>query len=312
MKLARPDVFHPRIVLAGCAALPEGDGDDAGLLMALRNRGLHARWLPWDDPATLDADLVVLRATWDYAERLDEFLAWTRSVRHLINPAQIVQWNTDKRYLDDLHRMGVPVVPTGYFAVGEKVSVPDGEVVVKPAVGAGSAGAQRFVDATEALAHAEALHAGGHAVLVQPYDARISDGETALVFLGGKKSHAFTKGPILPPAGQSPEFEETGTYAQESLSPADPGEEVWRVGHQAVDAVVRLFDFDAEELVYARVDVIGGPEDPRLLELELVEPGLGFRQLRARDRADAERQFAVGVEAALERFGLGPLSHRGF
>ncbi len=32
VKLARPDVFHPRIVLAGCAALPEGDGDDAGLL----------------------------------------------------------------------------------------------------------------------------------------------------------------------------------------------------------------------------------------------------------------------------------------
>lgn len=312
MKLARPDVFHPRIVLAGCAALPDGDGDDAGLLMALRNRGLHCRWLPWDDPATLDADLVILRATWDYTERLDEFLAWTRSVRHLVNSAQVVEWNTDKRYLDDLHRVGVPVVPTGYFAVGERVIVPDGEVVVKPAVGAGSAGAQRFVDASQALAHAAALHAQGRAVLVQPYDARIADGETALVFLGGKQSHAFTKGPILPPAGQSPEFEETGTYAQESLSPADPDDEVWRVGHQTVDAVVRLLDLKPEELVYARVDVIGGPEDPRLLELELVEPGLGFRQLDPTAREDAERRFAVAVEGALERFGLGPLSHRGF
>ncbi|WP_186446914.1 ATP-grasp domain-containing protein [Mycolicibacterium porcinum] len=312
MKLARPDVFHPRIVLASCAALPDGDGDDAGLLMALRNRGLHARWLPWDDPETLDADLVILRATWDYTERLDEFLAWTRSVSHLINAAQIVQWNTDKRYLDDLHRAGVPVVPTGYFAVGERVIVPDGEVVVKPAVGAGSAGAQRFVDASAALAHAAALHAGGRAVLVQPYDPRIADGETALVFLGGEQSHAFTKGPILPPAGQSPEFEETGTYAHESLSPADPDDEVWEVGHQAIDAVVRLLDLTPEELVYARVDVIGGPEDPRLLELELVEPGLGFRQLDRAVREDAERRFAVAVEGALERFGLGPLSHRGF
>jgi glutathione synthase/RimK-type ligase-like ATP-grasp enzyme len=312
VKLARPDVFHPRIVLAGCAALPDGDGDDAGLLMALRNRGLHARWLPWDDPATLDADLVILRATWDYTERLDEFLAWTRSVPHLINSAQIVEWNTDKRYLDDLHRMGVPVVPTGYFAVGDKVSVPDGEVVVKPAVGAGSTGAQRFVDASEALAHAAALHANGRAVLVQPYDPRIADGETALVFLGGQESHAFTKGPILPPAGQSPEFEETGTYAQESLSPADPDDEVWEVGRLAVDAVIRRFDLEPEDLVYARVDVIGGPEDPRLLELELVEPGLGFRQLGQTAREHAERRFAVGVEGALERFGLGPLSHRGF
>lgn len=312
MKLARPDVFHPRIVLAGCAALPEGDGDDAGLLMALRNRGLHARWLPWDDPATLDADLVILRATWDYTERLDEFLTWTRSVPHLINSARIVEWNTDKRYLDDLHRMGVPVVPTGYFAVGDKVSVPDGEVVVKPAVGAGSTGAQRFVDAAEALAHAAALHANGRAVLVQPYDPRIADGETALVFLGGQESHAFIKGPILPPAGQSPEFEETGTYAHESLSPADPDDEVWEVGRLAVDAVIRMFDLEPEDLVYARVDVIGGPEDPRLLELELVEPGLGFRQLDQTARERAERRFAVGVEGALERFGLGPLSHRGF
>ncbi len=311
MKLARPDVFHPRIVLASCAALPEGDGDDAGLVTALRNRGLHARWLPWDDPDTLDADLVILRATWDYSERRDEFLSWSRSVKHLVNSAQIVEWNTDKRYLDDLHRTGVPVVPTAYFEVGEQVRIPDGEVVVKPAVGAGSNGAQRFVDAAAALAHAEALQARGRAVLVQPYDPRVADGETAMVFLGGRQSHAFTKGPMLPPAGQPPAFEETGTYAHESLSPADPDDDVWQVGRSAVDAVLRRFNLEPEDLLYARVDVIGGPQDPRVLELELVEPGLGFRQLGRADREDAERRFAVGVESALERFGLGPLSRRG-
>lgn len=312
MKLARPDVFHPRIVLASCAALPEGDGDDAGLLTALRHRGLHARWLPWDDPDTLAADLVILRAAWDYTERHQEFVSWVRAVPHLLNPAAVVEWNTDKRYLHDLDRAGVPVVPTGYFDVGERVEIPDGEVVVKPAVGAGSSGAQRFVTAAAALAHAAALHAQGRAVLVQPYDPRVADGETALVFLGGKQSHAFTKGPMLPPAGQLPEFEETGTYAHESLSPADPDDEVWQIGRRAVGAVTRRFDLAPEELLYARVDVIGGADDPRLLELELVEPGLGFRQLDPTAREDAERRFAVGVEAALERLGLGPLSHRGF
>lgn len=308
VKLARPDVFHPRIVLAGCAALPEGDGDDHGLLDALRNRGLHARWLPWDDPATLRADLVILRATWDYTERLDEFLSWTRSVRNLLNVRELVDWNTDKRYLGDLARLGVPVVPTRYFGVDEPVSVPDGEVVVKPAVGAGSAGAQRFVDAVAAAAHATALQAQGKGVLVQPYDPRIADGETALVFLNGEESHAFTKGPILPAPGRVPEFDSSGTYAEESLSPADPDDEVWRVGRLAVWAVTELFGMAPEELLYARADVIGGPDDPRLLELELVEPSLGFGQLGESDRADAEREFAVGVESALERFGLGPLS----
>ena len=80
MKLARPDIRHPRIVLVGS----EG-GDDAGLVAALRKRGLHARWLSWDDPDTLRADLVILRTTTDYADRLDEFLAWTRRVPNLLN-----------------------------------------------------------------------------------------------------------------------------------------------------------------------------------------------------------------------------------
>src|SRR6185312_2714431 len=86
VKLARPDLRHPSIVLAGCSALIEGDGDDAGLVGALRARGLHARWLAWDDPDTETADLVILRATWDYTERLSDFLAWTRRVPNLLNP----------------------------------------------------------------------------------------------------------------------------------------------------------------------------------------------------------------------------------
>ncbi|MBI3227442.1 MAG: hypothetical protein HYZ39_20550 [Mycolicibacterium cosmeticum] len=310
MKLARPDVFHPRIVFASCRALPEGDSDDDGLVTALRNRGLHVQWKPWDDPATLEADLVILRAAWDYADRLDEFLAWSGQVRNLLNPPGLVAWSTDKHYLLDLRADGVPIVPTGYFGVDDDIVVPAGEVVVKPAVGAGSAGAQRFTDAAAALAHARSLQAQGRAVLVQPYDSRVAAGETALVFLNGEPSHAFTKGPMLPPPGNAPVFEETCTFAAETLSAADPDEALWDIGHDAVVSVARRFGFTRDELLYARVDIIGGADDPRLLELELVEPSLGFRQLTAKEKARAERDFAVGVESALERLGLGPLSHR--
>lgn len=308
MKLARPDVFHPRIVLASCRALPESDGDDDGLLDALRHRGLHARWLPWDDPATLDADVVILRATWDYIERLDEFLSWARRVRHLLNGPDVVAWNTDKRYLVDLAQRGVPTVPTRVFGPADAVAVPAGEVVVKPAIGAGSTGAQRFRLAAEAAAHAATLQAGGGSVVVQPYDARVEDGETALVFLGGRQSHAFTKAAILPAEG--PEFDETGTYAREVLSPAEPDFEMWDTGHAALRAAAEVLGMRAEEFLYARVDLIGGRDDPRVLEVELVEPSLGWRQLPAGARADRQRDFAVAVEVALERLGLGPLSHR--
>lgn len=244
MKLARPDVFHPRIVLAGCPALPEGDGDDAGLIAALGKRGLHARWLSWDDAATLEADLVILRATWDYAERLDEFLGWTERVRNLLNPPEVVRWNSDKRYLADLADAGVPIVPSRLFAPGDPVRLPQS----------------------------------------------VEEGETALVFVAGVQSHAFT-------------------YADET-APAEPDFELWDVGHQALAAVAANLDTVTEELLYARVDIIGGRDDPRVLEVELVEPSLGWAQLDADTRERQQRAFALGVESALDRLGLGPLSHR--
>jgi hypothetical protein len=311
VKLVRPNVRHPLIVFAGCQALVEGDGDDAGLVAALRTRGLHARWLPWDDPATERADLVILRATWDYTERLDEFLAWTRRVPNLLNAPNVVAWNSDKRYMADLAEGGVPIVPSRFFGPGETVLIPSGEVVVKPAVGAGSVGAQRFVDATDARAHAAALQDSGRTVLVQPYDARIEVGETALVFLSGEQSHAFTKGPLLPPPGGRAEMDASGTYAEESLQPAEPDFELWDVGYAALDAAAKRLGTSPAEFLYARVDVIGGREDPHLLELELVEPSLGWRQLDEEARGLAQRTFAIGVESALDRRGLGPLSHRG-
>jgi hypothetical protein len=310
VKLARPDVFHPHIVLAGCPALPEGDGDDDGLVDALRQRGLHARWLSWDDPQSLEADLVILRATWDYIDRLDEFLTWAARVRNLLNPPQVVVWNTDKRYLADLAEADVATVPSRFFAAGEKIQLPRGEVVVKPAIGVGSVGALRFSDHDEARAHAVALQGEGRTVLVQPYDPRIEDGETALVFLGGRQSHAFTKGPILPPPGQAPVFDESGTYAEETLTPADPDFEVWDVGHAALAAAAAHLGMGVSDLLYARVDVIGNRRDARVLELELVEPSLGWRQLDKATRTRQQREFALGVESALDRLGLGPLSHR--
>ena len=297
-------------MLAGCPALPEGDGDDDGLVTALRTRGLHARWLSWDDPQTTGADLVILRATWDYIDRLDEFLTWTRRVRNLLNAPDVVAWNTGKRYLADLAKAGVPTIDSRFFAPGERVRVPAGEVVVKPAIGAGSVGAQRFTDPDRAREHAAALQADGRTVLVQPYDPRIEQGETALVFLAGRQSHAFTKGPILPPPGAAPVFDESGTYAQETLTPADPDFEVWDVGHAALAAAAVHLGIPIGEFLYARVDVIGDRHDAQVLELELVEPSLGWRQLDDTTRARQQREFALAVESALDGLGLGPLSRR--
>ncbi len=226
MKLARPDIRHPRIVLARSAGDEAGDeGDDAGLVPVLRKRGLHARWMSWDDPDILRADLVILRATADYRDRLDEFLAWTRRVRNLLNPPDAVAWNVDKRYLHDLASAGVPTGP--------------------------------------------------------------SVSQTALVFLGGEQSHAFTTAADLP---------------------VEPDFEVWDLGHAALQAAADHVGIGTGELLYARVDVTGGPGDARLVGLDLIAPSLGWRRLDAATRDLAQRKFALAVESACERLGLGPFS----
>lgn len=285
MKFARPDTFHPRIVLAGCPQQVAGDGDDAGLLGALRHRGLHASWLSWDDTEVSRADLVILRATYDYADRLGEFLAWTLTVKNLLNPPGAVAWNADRRYLDDLAGQGVPTLPGENFAPDDRLRLPgSGEVFVSPTIGSG---VRRFAERAAATDYAAELQAAGRSVLVQPVAAAP---ETVLVFLCGEPSHAFAK---------------------QDDKQAEPDAEIWDVGAAALAAAATQATIDASELLYARAHVVGGPDDPRLVELQLVEPSLGWGKLDADTRELAQREFALGVESALERLGLGPFSHRG-
>ena len=83
------------------------------------------------------------------------------------------------------------------------------------------------------------------------------------------------------------------------------------MGHAALAAAADHLDVKTTDLLYARVDVLGGADAPSLLELELVEPSLGWRQLDETARGRQQRRFALGVESALQEFGLGPFSHRG-
>lgn len=283
MKLARPDVFHPRIVLAGCPQQVSGDADDAGLVAALRKRGLHARWLSWDDPESSRADLVIVRASHDYPRRLDEFAAWTKTVTNLLNAPAVVAWNADWRYLDDLERLGVPTVPGEIVAPGDGLQLPrTGRVLVGPAVGTGT---RRHAGRSAAAAYIAELHEAGRSAFFQPAPPAP---ETVLVFLGGDPSHAFVAG-------------ESGA--------AEPDFEIWDVGSAALAAAAAQVGIRAIELLYARAVVAGDP--PRLLELQLIDPSLGWLRLDDDARDLAQRQFAVCVESACERLGLGPLSQRG-
>ena len=97
-----------QVALVTCAELPDGDPDDRLLLEPLAALGIGADPVFWDDAGITwgTYDLVVLRSAWDYARRRGEFVAWARMVPRLANPADVVAWNTDKRYFGELASAG--------------------------------------------------------------------------------------------------------------------------------------------------------------------------------------------------------------
>lgn len=268
------------VVWATCQELPDGDPDDHLALPAMADAGLDVRYQVWDDPAADWSAPTVIRSTWDYVPRREQYLAWAGGVRQLFNPAGVVAWNTDKTYLDELADDGVPVVasttlhPAEMGTVAAVVSSALAEsatVVVKPTVSGGSLNTARHGTADEATSHALSLLEAGRAVLVQPYlDAVDTAGETGVVVIDGQPSHAFRKGQILHAGAGLQE----GLYAEEDIRAVTASDAQLRLARQVTGWLARRFPEHAP-LLYARVDTVPGPDGtPLLLEVELTEPSL--------------------------------------
>ncbi|WP_116948854.1 ATP-grasp domain-containing protein [Jiangella endophytica] len=265
----------PRVALVTCAELPDLDTDDQLAVEPLRSLGVEVATPVWDDPAVDWAafDLVVLRNPWDYARRREQFLAWAHAVPRLLNPAKVVEWNTDKVYLRELAAAGLPVVPTTWLAPGDAADLPhEGEYVVKPSVSAGSADTGRYrLDDTGhralAVAHARKLLDRGSIVMLQPYLSAVDTaGETAMLHIGGAFSHAIRKGALL----DGPDLRDGRPLWSEQIDPREPTAAERELARRTLDAIP-----GSDTLLYARVDTIPGPDGtPVILEVELTEPSL--------------------------------------
>ena len=292
----------PRIALVTADAARQLDDDLPPLQAALEALGAEVATPAWDD-AAFDwraVDLALLRSTWDYTQRLGEFLAWidrAAAQTRLLNPPAVLRWNTDKHYLGELARAGVATVPGAYVEPGNDAESALGnflarhgdsaDFVVKPCVGAGSRDAQRYgrSETAAADAHLRRLLAAGRSALLQPYLDRVDSlGETALVFIDGRYSHAIRKGPLLR-RGEGPT---RALFAAEHITPREPDAAERELAERTLAAVPF-----AAPLLYARVDLLRTTDGaPCLLELELAEPSLFFAHA-----AGSAARFAAAVLA---------------
>lgn len=283
----------PRVALVTSERGEPLDPDLPLAVAALTVAGLDPHVVRWDD-ADVDWSsyaLSVVRSCWDYTWRLPEFLSWADGVPALRNPVEVIRWNAEKGYLRDLERAGVPVVPTVWDPVRVEDLPAAPEWVVKPTVSAGSRDTARWTDAGAALAHASQLAASGRRAMVQPYQASVDRaGETAMLFLGGRFSHAVRKGPLL----RRGEGVRQDRDSRADLSVVEVTPDQRRVAESVVDVLPTLVPGTAP-LLYARVDLV---EDARgeavVLELELTEPSLFLPQA-----TDGAARLAAAVFDAL-------------
>ena len=293
----------PEVAFITCARLPDLDVDDRLALEPLASFGCHVTAAVWDDPGVdWDRfDVCVLRSTWDYTDRRDDFVHWAMSVPRLLNPAEVVKWNTDKRYLVDLARAGVSVIPTEWIVDARNAQLPaSGEYVLKPSVGAGSLDADRFslddpAARARAVDHVDLLLARGQTVMVQPFATAIeSSGETGVIFVEGEFSHAIRKGPMLRPVA----VEVDGLYREEAIEGRTATSDELDLARAALEAAHRILDLE-EPLLYARIDMVpAGDGRPVVMELEITEPSLFIATTPG-----SEVRFAAAVADRAKRRG---------
>jgi glutathione synthase/RimK-type ligase-like ATP-grasp enzyme len=286
------DARSPDVVLVTGRLMRKPDPEIHLLVAALEQQSIDVVIAPWDNATDwASVPLVVIRSPWDYSDAHEEFLSWARAVAavtRMVNPLEVLEWNSHKSYLLELATAGVSTVVTTLVHRGssdveqaDALAVYSGELVIKPAVSVGAIGALRAASSSpEAATHLAELASAGD-VLVQPLaHSVLQGGESSLIYFGGQFSHAIRK---IPAEGDYRVQEHHGG----SVVPHEPTEDEFAVAAATLAAAPAA-------TAYARVDLVDVAGSPAVMELEAIEPQLFL------DRdAGAASRFATHIATLL-------------
>lgn len=253
--------------------------EDQLLRTALEKRGLRVTRTNWDN-ADVDwtgTRYAVFRTTWDYFDRFTEFSAWlelTATKTTFINPIELVRWNMDKHYLQDLSNQGIAIPPTVFIQPGDTRSLTEivrasywNDCILKPAV-SGAARHTYRLNPKNIAAH-EAIFRRlitDESMLLQEFQQPvINKGEVAYILFNGRYSHAVLK------KAKPGDFR-----VQDDFGGTVHDYEPVRKEIEFVEKVVASCN---PLPIYARVDVMWNNKNELCVsELELIEPELWLRK----------------------------------
>lgn len=247
--------------------------EDTELINFLISKGLDVVPSIWNDE-NIDwgnFDVAIIKSPWDYHNHLNEFVDWLERIDKLgvrvLNPVEIIKWNSDKHYLKDIAVKGLPVIPAEYLDKDSSFSnhffdlFKTEKLVVKPCV---SAGAQNTITVSrnnfdERSAAIEQL-LKEQDYMVQPFVEEIQNGEWSFLFFNGKYSHCSLKTP------KQGDFRVQHYHGGTISYPVPDPLHIEQAG-----AYLKSLP---QSTLYARVDGVLIDHSFRLMELELIEPYL--------------------------------------
>lgn len=271
-----------KIAIASCKDLPEWEVDDQPLFESLKKHSIEYQVVAWD--AAIDwsqFDACLIRTTWDYQERFEEFTAWIEKVStltKLFNPAPLLLWNSHKSYLKELEDNGIAIAPSEWLLQENQANIAEimqrrgwAKGFIKPLIGANARECCRFDTTSQGLEtaqeHIERLLPHEDLVL-QPYlDSVETFGETSGIFFNHEFSHGTRKIPV------KGDFRVQDDYGAKDI-PYQLNDKEKQLAQQALEYVSSKFG----QLLYARIDFLHASDGtPYLNEMELIEPSLFFR-----------------------------------
>lgn len=248
------------------------------LKVALEKRDLNVHRINWDHP-TFDwssTKMILCRTTWDYSDRVAEFRDWLKKVAketEIVNGLELLLWNMDKHYLQELIDAGINIAPSLFLEIGEERSLQEvitskrwKDVILKPVIAAGARNTFRINQSN--IAEIETIFKAlikKESFVLQEFQYRILyKGEISFMLFGGAFSHAVLK------KAKEGDFRVQQDWGGTVYDYNPTEKEI-----EFSEKVIRYFD---QVPTYARVDVFWDNNNELCLaEIELIEPELWFR-----------------------------------
>lgn len=239
--------------------------------------------------------MVVIRTPWDYQDAPEAFLSVLQEIEQssavLENSLEIVRWNIDKIYLQQLAEHGVMLIPTIWCErinkrtfSSEQISglfdqLNSSQIVYKPRISANADNTFWLTQHTKDWPIDDLNQAFAQRdFMVQPFvPAVIEEGEYSLFYFNGKYSHAILKTP------KDKDFrvqEEHGGRLQS----IEPNEQLLKAATKCMQAISKVHQMP----LYARLDLVMFEGEYALMEAELIEPSLYFNMDEASPKLFAE------------------------